>query len=50
MSNTVKKKITEEKIWMKYYSEEAKRAELPHCKAYDYIIVRNKDRLDAPDL
>ena len=50
MSNTVKKKITEEKIWMKYYSEEAKRAELPHCKAYDYIIVRNKDRLDAPAL
>lgn len=50
MNNTGRKKITEEKVWMKYYSEEARNAELPHCKAYDYIIERNKDRLDAPAL
>jgi len=43
-------KITEEKVWMKYYSEEAKNAQMPKCKAYDYIIERNKDRLDAPAL
>lgn len=42
--------ITEEKVWMKYYSEEARNAELPHCKAYEYIIECNKDRLDKPAL
>lgn len=42
--------ITEEKVWMKYYSEEAKNAELPKCKAYDFVIERNKDRLDKPAL
>ncbi len=50
MNSTVCKKITEEKVWMKYYSEEARNAQLPRCKAYDYIIERNKDRLDAPAL
>lgn len=43
-------KISEEKVWMKYYSEESKNAPLPRCKAYDYILERNKDRLDAPAL
>ena len=43
-------KVSEEKVWMKYYSEEAKNAPLPRCKAYDYILERNKDRLDAPAL
>ena len=42
--------VSEEKVWMKYYSEESKNAPLPRCKAYDYIIERNKDRLDAPAL
>lgn len=50
MSKTTDIKITEEKVWMKYYSEEAAKAELPRCKAYDYIIERNKDRLNAPAL
>ena len=45
-----KRKISEEKIWMKYYSEEAKKQELPHCKAFDYVMERNKHRLDAPAL
>ena len=42
--------ITEEKVWLKYYSEEAKNAEVPRCKAYDYVIEQNKDRLDKPAL
>ena len=48
--NELRNKITEEKVWMKYYSEEAIHAELPHCKAFDYVMERNKDRLDAPAL
>lgn len=48
--NDLKNRITEEKVWMKYYSEEAINAELPHCKAFDYVMERNKDRLDAPAL
>lgn len=35
---------------MKYYTDEACKAELPKCKAYDYIVERNKDRLDEPAL
>ncbi len=50
MDKTMTGKITEEKVWMKYYSADAKNAQMPHCKAYDYIIERNKDRLDAPAL
>ncbi len=50
MDKTVAGRITEEKVWMKYYSADAKNAQMPHCKAYDYIIERNKDRLDAPAL
>jgi len=42
--------ITEEKVWMKYYSEEAKNAELPQCKAYDFIVKQNKDRMNEPAL
>lgn len=42
--------ITEEKVWMKYYSEEARNVELPRCKAYDFIVERNKDRLNEPAL
>ena len=47
---TVRKKITEEKVWMKYYSEEARNAVLPKCKAYDYVLECNKDRMDQPAL
>ena len=43
-------RISEEKVWMKYYSEESKAAAEPKCKAFDYIIQQNKDRLDAPAL
>ena len=44
------KKITEEKVWMKYYSEEAKSQELPRRKAFDYVMEINGDRLDQPAL
>ena len=50
MDKTITGKITEEKVWMKYYSADAKNAQMPRSKAYDYIIERNKDRLDAPAL
>ena len=43
-------KISEEKVWMKYYSEEAKNAQLPKMKAIDYIIEQNKGRIDEPAL
>ena len=48
LKNTLK--VSEEKVWMKYYSEESKNAAMPHCKAFDFVIERNKDRLDAPAL
>ena len=43
-----KRKITEEKVWMKYYTEEARNAALPKMKALDYIIEQNKERIDEP--
>ena len=47
-STNRKRKITDEKVWMKYYTEEAKNAVLPKMKALDYIIEQNKDRIDEP--
>lgn len=44
------KTVSEEKVWMKYYSKEARKAQLPRCKAFDYVIHRNQDRLEAPAL
>lgn len=44
------KKITEEKVWLRYYSREAITAPLPRMKAFDYVLELNKDRLDAPAL
>ena len=43
-------KITEEKVWMKYYSDAAIHCELPKCTAYEYIRRCNADRLDAAAL
>lgn len=42
--------ITEEKVWMKYYSEQAQNLRLPKCSAYDFMKERNKDRFDEPAL
>ena len=44
------KKITEEKVWMKYYSEEAQKAQAPKYKVFDYVMIRNMDRLEQPAL
>lgn len=40
-------RISEEKVWLKYYSEEAKNASLPACTAYDYLKQANADNLDG---
>ena len=50
MTIATKKTITEEKVWMKYYSEEAQNAQLPKMKAFDYVLECNKDRLEEPAL
>lgn len=40
----------ENKVWMKYYSEEAKNTEFPKCTAYDFMMKQNEDRMDKPAL
>ncbi len=35
-----------DKPWLKYYSEEAISAPLPHCTVYEYLWESNKDHLD----
>ena len=44
--NVKTQKITEEKVWMKYYSEEAQNVKLPKLKAFDYVLELNKYRLN----
>lgn len=46
----IEKKITEEKIWMKYYKDEACDATLPKLKAFDYVLELNKHRMNEPAL
>ncbi len=43
-------KITENKVWLKYYSKEALNTEFPKLTAYQYMKELNKDRLDEPAL
>ena len=50
MGTETKRKITEERVWMKYYSEEARNAKLPKCKAFDYVLELNKYRMNEPAL
>ena len=45
-----KRTITSEKVWMKYYSEEARTAQQPQMKAFDYVLEQNKYRLNEPAL
>ena len=45
-----KRKISEEKVWLKYYSEEARNVQLPKLKAFDFVMERNKHRLNTPAL
>lgn len=43
-------RITENKVWLKYYSQEALSEELPKRTAYQNLKELNKDRLDQPAL
>lgn len=40
------KRITEEKVWMKYYTEEARNAQSPRMKAFEYVMALNKHRMN----
>ncbi len=42
-----KKKITAEKVWLKYYSDEQINHQQPRCTAYAFLKQCNGDRLDA---
>ncbi len=47
MNQTNKAKISEEKPWLKYYTEEELNAEFPRETIYSYIKKVNIDRLDC---
>ena len=36
---------SKEKVWMKFYSEEARSTKLPKCTAYQYVRENNKTDL-----
>lgn len=51
MANAANKlRISEEKVWMKYYSEEAQKVEVPKMKAVDFMLYNNKHHPDHPAL
>lgn len=41
----MKKTVSSEKVWMKYYSEEARNLEFPRMKVYSFLKDVNKNRL-----
>ncbi len=43
-------KVSEEKVWMKYYPEESRNWTIPELTALNYVKELNKDRLDKPAL
>ena len=43
-------KISQERPWMKYFSEESRNAELPRMKVYSYFKEVNKNRLQGTAL
>jgi long-chain acyl-CoA synthetase len=47
MLDREKRSISEEKVWMKYYSEEVVNAPIPKCTCYSYLRTENADRLDS---
>ena len=47
---TATKKISEERVWMKYYPEEARDVTPPKMKAFDFVMELNKYRLNEPAL
>ena len=40
-------RVTEEKVWMKYYSAEHAHEELPKCTIYQYLKERNQHRMSS---
>lgn len=46
MNQAVKMKPSEQKPWLKYYSDEALKEEAPKCTVYQYLKQKNKDRVD----
>ena len=48
ISMETKSAVCSDRVWMKYYSEEARNVQLPRMKAFDYVLECNKNRLDAP--
>lgn len=48
MNTTSKvRRISEERPWMKYYSEDLANAPTPQCTAYSYLRQMNEGRMDA---
>ena len=45
-NTAARKKISEEKVWMNIYSDEAKAVEMPKLTIYNYIKQYNSDQLD----
>ena len=43
-------KITDEKVWMKYYPEQVRDWKIPKCTALNYMKRVNHDRMSAPAL
>ena len=40
-------KPSQDKPWLKYYSEEAIVSDVPKMKAYDYLVLNNLDNLNS---
>ena len=47
MNDRTSVKITEEKVWMKYYSKDIDKDAMPHCTIYSYLKECNADRMSA---
>ena len=44
--NGLKRSISQEKIWSKYYPEAAKHEKAPKMKMLDYLKFNNKDKMN----
>lgn len=47
MNDSSSVKITEEKVWMKYYSKDISKDAMPHCTIYSYMKESNADRMSS---
>lgn len=47
MNDNSSVKITEEKVWMKYYSKDISKDAMPHCTIYSYMKESNADRMSS---